>query len=276
MSSAKPRLTSLLLVEERLLEAEYFTDLMRRQPSSDRFGYVLNAFVSAARSVTFLVQKELSHVPVFVTWWSEQQQLMRQDRAARFFLSLRNYSQKEGRISIAGTRTGAGRRGGWTYRFAGTEDRVPPELLHRDVVECCTEHLAKLARLVLECTEQFPFHTCPRRAMTPEGVDALQLSTVALGAALGFPEDWIAAGGSIPLDDQLRILREHVDGLDFSTLRRLSRKRVRTPTRKPDAHEVLGDEILTGIVNQLERDRQVSIATLAGELILRGRAKDGA
>jgi hypothetical protein len=261
-----------LLVEERLLEAEYFADLMRRQGNSDRFGFGLNAFVSSARSVTFLIQKELSHIPSFAAWWGEQQQLMRQDRAARFFLTLRNYSQKEGRISIAGTRTGLGGRGRWTYRFAGTQDRVPPELLQRDVVECCVEHLAKLARLVLACTEQFPFHTCPQRAMTPEGIEALRLSVAGLGAALGFDEDWITAGDAIPIEHQLRILRGHVDGLDFATLRRLSRKRLKAQAREPDASEHLGDEVLTTLVNQLERERRVDTPTLAGEMILRGQA----
>jgi hypothetical protein len=51
------RLSSLLLVEERLLEAEYFSRRLRRL-SGEPFGYELNAFLSAARSVTFLMQKE--------------------------------------------------------------------------------------------------------------------------------------------------------------------------------------------------------------------------
>jgi hypothetical protein len=50
-SKASMRLTSLLLVEGRLLEAEYFLKRMARE-RGEAFGYNLNAFLSAARSVT--------------------------------------------------------------------------------------------------------------------------------------------------------------------------------------------------------------------------------
>lgn len=101
---ARYRLTSLLLVEERLLEADYFARRLCRQADSDRFGYELNAFLSAARSVTFLLQKEMAKVPGFASWWAEQQDRLRSDRAARFFVDLRNFSQKAGRISLVGSR----------------------------------------------------------------------------------------------------------------------------------------------------------------------------
>ena len=59
---SKLRLTSLLLVEERLLEADYFARRLGRQADHSRFGYELNAFLAAARSVTFLMQKEMTKV----------------------------------------------------------------------------------------------------------------------------------------------------------------------------------------------------------------------
>ena len=62
------RLNSLLLVEERLLEAEYFADRFRWL-RADEFGYEFNAFLSAARSVTFLLQKEMKEVAGFDVWW---------------------------------------------------------------------------------------------------------------------------------------------------------------------------------------------------------------
>ena len=276
MSAALARLTSLLRVEERLLEANYFARLMRRQSGAEEFGYCLNAFVSAARSVSFLIQKEMSKVPGFDVWWSGQQQLLGQDRAARFFLKLRNYSQKEGRISLAGTRIGFGNRRRWTYRFAGTADSVPPELLQRDVTDCCMEHVSKLARVVLACTQQFPFHTCPRQAITPDGMEALQLSMVDLGSALGLPSGWVEAGQVIPLEPQLRLLREHVDGLDFDALKRLARRKARKPLATPGSHTALGGELLTHLVAQLEGARQkVDAPTLIGEMMLRGMVARG-
>src|ERR1700733_14353832 len=99
----------------------------------ESFGYNLNAFLSAARSVTFLLQKEYSKIDGFAEWWALERTTLAADPAARFFLELRNYSQKEGRISLVGT--GAARVGGrssWSYRFAGTIKAVPPVLLNRD------------------------------------------------------------------------------------------------------------------------------------------------
>lgn len=191
-------------------------------------------------------------MPGFDVWWSVQQQLLGQDRAARFFLKLRNYSQKEGRISLVGTRIGLGSRRRWTYRFAGTAESVPPELLQRDVSDCCTEHVSKLARVVLACTEQFPFHTCPRRAITPKGMEALQMSMGELGTALGLPSGWVEAGRVIPVEHQLRLLREQVDGLDFQALKRLVRTKTRRPAATPNADASLGGELLTHLVAHLE------------------------
>lgn len=118
------RLTSLLLVEERLLEAKYFARRLTKQCEMDRFGYELNAFLAAARSVTFLLQKEMARVPGFAEWWDGQRQLLSSDPAAVFFLKLRNFSQKEGRISLVGGRVGHG-RGHTDSRATHTKSHQP-------------------------------------------------------------------------------------------------------------------------------------------------------
>lgn len=268
MSKPIRPLTSLLLVEERLLEAEYFVCLMRRRRGAE-FGYCLNAFVSASRNVTFLIQKEMARVPGFDSWWSEQQRVMSRDGAMRFFLKLRNYSQKEGRISLVGIRCGASAHGRWSYRFAGTDDCVPPALLHRDVADCCIEHIAKLAKVVLACTDRFPFHSCPRMALSREGMQELGLSMRDLVIVLGFDSRWTDAASGIPLEQQLRILQDHVDGLDMMELRRLAR---RTPSNRGGADMVdpFGQELGRAMVDQLEgKGRAVNVPNLIGELLLR-------
>lgn len=242
------RLSSLLLVEERLLEAKYFARRLRQLKSS-QFSYELNAFLSAARSVTFLLQKEMAHVPGFVVWWDSQRQRLAADPAAQFFLKLRNFSQKEGRINAIGTRTGRC----WSYRFAGNAHPVPPQLLQRDVSECCHEHVSKLATLILTCTDAFPYHACPRRALTPEGIHALQISIEDIEELLGFPRGWTE-----PISDptsRIFILREHVDGLDLDSIRRLARwKPKRTPPDESSS-AIFGDRLTASLVLALENRR---------------------
>lgn len=257
-------LTSLLLVEERLLEADYFVRQMRRRRGAE-FGYCLNAFVSASRSVTFLIQKEMARVQGFSAWWSEQQRVMSGDSAMRFFLKLRNYSQKEGRISLVGVKCGRPATGRWTHRFAGNEDRVPSTLLHRDVADCCVEHIAKLAALVLACVERFPFDACPRMAFSKQGMQYLGLSIRDLMVALGFDGCWADSALEIPLEQQLRILQGQVDGLDMAKLRQLAR---RFPKNRTDTSDTFGQELCIAMVNQLEGKGQMNAPGLAAKLLL--------
>ncbi|OIQ87049.1 hypothetical protein GALL_311090 [mine drainage metagenome] len=145
---------------EKLLEAEHF---LARMTTSDglEFQFELNAFLSASRSLTFVLQKTLSGVTGFAAWYEQQQVRMKADPAMRFFLELRNISQKQGPISFVG---GSLPGGGWTYRFVGQPLAVPEELLGRDIGNCCAAHLIKLAALLTECVSAFPFHSCPARA----------------------------------------------------------------------------------------------------------------
>jgi hypothetical protein len=69
--------TSIGHVVERLQECEHF--LGRLNGSNGlHFKFELNAFLSASRSVTFVLQKTLAHVPQFEGWYR-----CRQDESGR-------------------------------------------------------------------------------------------------------------------------------------------------------------------------------------------------
>lgn len=263
----KIRLTSLLLVEERLLEAAHFARRLGRQRHPNRFGYELNAFLAAARSVTFLLQKEMAAVPGFGNWWDGQRKQLANDSAANFFLKLRNFSQKEGRVSVVGSASASGRRRRWSYRFAGNAAPVPTTLLHRDVADCCCEHVAKLARIVLACSDAFPYYTCPRRALTPEGVAVLRLSLQDVEESLGFPRGWTEIGDPASHDRRIDVLREQVDGVDFAAVRRLARWRPRNRAAVGSVSKSLSEQMLISLVMQLERRRRVDLADLSSSLL---------
>jgi hypothetical protein len=65
-------LNSLLQVEERLLEANYFARRLAKHSDRERFGYELNTFLAAARSATFLLQREMARVPACAEWCNGQ------------------------------------------------------------------------------------------------------------------------------------------------------------------------------------------------------------
>jgi hypothetical protein len=64
-----------------------------------------------------------------------------------------------------------------------------------DVVDCGREHLAKLAQIVLRFSDHFPFHSYPRRALTPEGVKALGIDLDDIDVEHGLPRGWTFAPG---------------------------------------------------------------------------------
>lgn len=209
--------TSLRHSVEKLLEAEHF---LGRLLSSEglRFQFELNAFLSASRGVTFVLQKAMSTVPGFASWYGRQQAQMKSDASMAFFVSLRNVSQKEGPIAIVAA---SGPHGEWSYRFVGSETPVPKGLEGQDVRICCAAHLAKLAGLLLECDRTFPFHSCPARAFSEEGKSALGYSWRDVEMAIGLPPGWTAAT-RIPTVEKLRILRREIEPLDTTSIRRIS------------------------------------------------------
>lgn len=249
------RLNSFLWVEERLLEAEYFADRLRWLGVNE-FGYEFNAFLSAARSVTFLLQKEMNEVIGFDVWWDARRKEMSQDPAMKFFLELRNFSQKQGRTSMVGTacRDDSG-RSFWSYRFAGNNSPVPTQLLQRDVVDCCREHLSKLATIILTCADAFPFHSCPRRAVTPEGLKTLKLELSDIEEILGFPKGYTDVAG-IPQEEIFRILQRHFDGVDFEAIRRIARYTPEQDTTSTTPSDRLSNELAQILVNSIETRRQ--------------------
>lgn len=215
-------LRSFLLVEEKLLEAEYFLNRLHFLAFVE-FTYELNAFLSASRSVTFLLQKEMRHVPGFDEWWSDRVTEMRNDPVMEFFKESRNFSQKEGRVSVSGWgRLLPGGEMSTGYQFGQYEDSVPKQLTGRDVIECSREHLGKLATIVLSCAEKFPFHSCPRRAVTVEGLRELGLELSDIEEMLGFPGGWTDEP-DIPYEERVGILQQQFDGVDFERIREIAK-----------------------------------------------------
>jgi len=203
---------------EKILECEHF---LARMVKSDGlvFQFELNAFLSAARSVTFVLQKAFADVPGFAVWYEEQQSRMKTDSAMRFFLELRNISQKQGPVSFVG---GSLPEGGWTYRFVGQPCAVPETLLGRDVGACCAAHLMKLANLLRECSCAFPFHSCPGRAFTEEGMLALGYEWRDVESALGLPPGYTEVG-DFPTAEKLRVLSREIEPLDRESIERIAR-----------------------------------------------------
>jgi len=68
---------------------------------ADEFLTKLNACLTAARSVTFVLQKELSHQAWFDDWYGPWQERMRADPRMRWLVDARNVVEKQGDLDAA-------------------------------------------------------------------------------------------------------------------------------------------------------------------------------
>lgn len=210
--------TSLHSATEKLLEAEYFLG-RSMEVSGPYFQYELNAFLSASRNVTFVMQSSMSKVRGFSDWYAEKQAEMRADAAMRFFLELRNVSQKQGPVSYVGVSTIGDR---YTYRFVEDRLLLPPEVVGIDIRVSCAIHLVKLGTLLLDFYKRMPFDACPWQAFSEEGMKALGFYWSDAEEAVGFPAGWTNVDPSAEDEVKFKYLRKEIEPLDVSALERIA------------------------------------------------------
>ncbi len=208
--------TSLRHATEKLLEAEYFLGRCM-EVSGPYFQYELNAFLSASRNVTFVMQSSMSKVSGFSDWYAEKQAEMRTDAAMRFFLELRNVSQKQGPVSYVG---GSTMKGGYTYRFVEDRLRLPPEVMGNDIRVSCAIHLVKLGTLLFDFFKDMPFDACPWRAFSEDGMKALDFEWSDVEAAVGLAPGWTNV--DLPAEEKFKHLRKEIEPLDICAIERIA------------------------------------------------------
>ncbi len=187
--------------------------------SGPYFQYELNAFLSAARNVSFVLQSSMSKVRGFNEWYAEKQAEMRADASMRFFLELRNVSQKQGPISYVG---GSTLDGGYTYRFVEDQLSLPSEVVGVDIRASCAAHLVKLGNLLLELFKGMPFSACPWRALSEEGMQTLGFDWSDAEEAAGFPAGWTNVGSAVDPEVKFKYLRKEIEPLDVSAIQRIA------------------------------------------------------
>lgn len=81
---------------DKLEEAQYFLTQMESDPLNySKFKFNLSAFLSAARSITFVMQKEMSGNIPFNKWYLERQKEFKSDILLNYFNNLRTITIHE-------------------------------------------------------------------------------------------------------------------------------------------------------------------------------------
>jgi hypothetical protein len=152
---------------------------------------------------------------------------------------------------------GPGPNSRWRHSFAGGSHVIPDELYDRDVADCCSDHLAKLARLTLQFADAFPARSCPHRALTLDGV-------AELAAAVGLPDGWFDVAPH-EVEAQLGGLRTLVDAVNFLEIEKLARRRARS-RRVDDGDAALRQLLLGSIERGSGRHAAIAAGILMGGL----------
>jgi hypothetical protein len=172
--------------KEKLLEAKFFLERMiEKESERDAFKFNLSAFLSAARSVTLIMQTEFDKVPGFKEWYADKQTKMQDDTEMKLLNNKRvmTIHQKPVRpsaqinatlteqIVFSDSASIVVTHANGTVEQQESEPepkRVPAkseatvewrwyfeELPEKDVVTICNKHIGKLAVLVEECESKF-------------------------------------------------------------------------------------------------------------------------
>ena len=171
---------------EKLDEAVYFYEnMVNTQMQRNIFKYNLSAFLSASRSITFIMQREYCHVPKFNDWYKVQQEMMKSDDAMKILVDKRDISIHQepinpkafvevvitDTISITESVSIKIVRADGTIEDRSSEPSRPPtpvntpttikwlwyfdEIPQTDIITLANDHIEKLKKIVLECEQLF-------------------------------------------------------------------------------------------------------------------------
>jgi hypothetical protein len=176
--------------QDKFGEAAYFLDQMRRlQDAGEPFKYSLNAFISAARSITYIMQTEYAERPGFTEWWTKKQTELRADPDMDMFNEKRVITihksslrvRAEHKVEMTAIVRPRASLEITVIRADGRSERVTPrepfrrrwfrhlprwrpykvatwffdDVPDRDLMSLCERHLAKLRAVVEECSSLF-------------------------------------------------------------------------------------------------------------------------
>jgi len=197
-------------VMEKLLEAEFFFEKMKSVESDTlQLRFYFSAFISAARSVTFVLQDAMGDISGFKEWYSDKREKLKQDPLAWFLHNRRTEAIHKGNTDIGLgvlSSTADGRLVLKCYFTKSIQKRhyKPVEI---DVVSASYKYLNLIRELVNKCKVDFASEIDPDAALTLENLREKNMSIEDIEEQLGFPRGWTEG---IPDEERLRLLKEQL------------------------------------------------------------------
>jgi hypothetical protein len=207
---------SFQIVEDKLKETDFFLEKIKESTRGKEMflgtRYYLSAFLSAARSITFALQAAMKDIPDFEEWYEQHQNKLKQNDLARYFLEVRNLSQKIGYYPLTSGhmfRDKNNQRQVQYFFDHFLEDEIKSPIPKDDVVTACNRYFILLLELICDCFKNFGHIIDPVQYFTysiTEGGKSLE----DIEEELGYPRGWTDIENT-STEERIRILRSEFE-----------------------------------------------------------------
>lgn len=204
------------IVEDKIKETDFFLSKLEESTrNQDVFWgarFYLSAFVSAARSITFSLQAAMKDIPDFKKWYEQHQNILKQNDLARYFVEIRNLSQKVGYYPLKGGRMFSNEENQIQVQYFFDyflDEKIDSIVPKDDVITACKKYFVLILELISDCFKTFGYI-----------VDTAEYFVYCITAGgkllddieeeLGFPRKWTDIEG-ISYEERVKILRHHFE-----------------------------------------------------------------
>jgi hypothetical protein len=222
---------SFQIVEYKVAEANYFLLKLEECTYEMKFFEARNyisAFLSATRSITFVLKASLHDLNGFEIWYKKHEDILKASPLARFFLESRNLSQKVGYYPITGCGSYKDDNGneGIKYHFSDFIETKNVNIPDMDAYSACAVYFNMLLEIIYDCYQVFGFDIDPDKYYTIENLERMNLSIEDIEEQLGFPKGWTGMGGE-SIEDRIEAIRKtrSTQGVDHILINRLGKNR---------------------------------------------------
>ena len=208
---------SFQIVEYKIAETDFFlTKLKESIHTEDMFigaRYYLSAFLSASRSITFALQAAMKDIPNFKEWYEQHQNKLRQNDLAKYFLEVRNLSQKVVYYPLTGGRMFRDENNQkqieYFFDHLNFDNEIKSSIPQEDVLTTCNKYFILLLELVCDCFKNFGNIIDPVQYFVYCITEAGK-SFEDIEEELGYPRGYTKIEG-IPDEERIRILQQEFE-----------------------------------------------------------------
>lgn len=188
-------------IENKVLEAEFH---LKNFKSSYKMNKIFesqcyfNAFLSAARSITMVLQFVMKDIEDFNEWYKKQTTWLKESDTLRYFVDFRNDSIHQGKNFVISADWNVNSESGEREleTFFKTESlQIFRSKISKDILNASGEYFTTLLRIIQQCYVKYGAIIDPDQYWTIENIENKKLTCEDIEESMGFPRGWTEIDG---------------------------------------------------------------------------------